>query len=137
LEFTNPKIPRVGFSEKHSRFLHSILWHKNTCIQKKEDYTMLENKKHNGIHYSRYIASWRNIGGKYFEEEFIEWLKSEGFNEDDARDVREMAMCGKMELEMSAKKFVNKERSAEMIFEQHETAKRTLLGRIINKRRKK
>ena len=71
---------------------------------------MLENKKHNGIHYSRYIASWINAGGKYFDEEFLEWLKSEGFEEDDARDVREMATCGKLELETSAKKFINKEK---------------------------
>ena len=94
---------------------------------------MLENKKHNGIHYSRYIASWRNMGGQYFDKEFIEWLISEGFTDDEARDVREMAMCGKMELETNAKMFINKERSATMIFEQQEMAKKTILGRILNK----
>ena len=96
---------------------------------------MLENKKHNGIHYSRYIASWTNAGGQYFNEEFMEWLISEGFTEDKARDVREMAMCGKMELETSARMFINKEKATAMIFEQHEAAKKTLLGKLINKRR--
>lgn len=71
---------------------------------------MLENKKHNGVHYSRYIASWKNSGGEYFGEEFEEWLRSEGFDEEEIRDVKEMATCGKLELEMAAKEFINKEK---------------------------
>lgn len=71
---------------------------------------MLENKKHDGIHYSRYIASWRNMGGRFFDEEFKEWLRSEGFNEDEIREVKELAECGKLELEMAAKQFINKEK---------------------------
>ena len=94
---------------------------------------MLTNKKHNGIHYSRYIASWINAGGKYFNEEFLEWLKSEGFEEDDARDVREMAMCGKLELETSAKKFINKEKATILIIEARRETKKTFLGNILHK----
>ena len=70
---------------------------------------MLENKKHNGIHYSRYIASWRNVGGKYFDEEFKEWLKEEGLNEEEIYEVRDMAIGGKLELEMNARKFIAQE----------------------------
>lgn len=67
---------------------------------------MLENKKFNGVHYSRYIASWHNVGEHYFEEEFLDWLKSLGMSEEEARDVREMAMMGKLELEIDAKRFL-------------------------------
>lgn len=75
---------------------------------------MLENKKHDWIHYSRYIASWRNSGGKWFSEEFEEWLRSEGLNDEEIHEVVEMAICGKMELEISAKQFITKEHKAEM-----------------------
>ena len=73
---------------------------------------MFENKKtkEQEIHYSRYIISWINGGGyeKYdFSEEFEDWLKRNNCTEDEIRDIREMAMCGKMELEYDARAYVN------------------------------
>lgn len=81
---------------------------------------MLENKKHDGIHYSRYIASWRNMGGRFFDEEFKEWLRSEGFSDEEIREVKEMATCGKLELETTAKQFINKEKEMIKKFEDEE-----------------
>ena len=68
---------------------------------------MLTNKKTEaGIYYSRYIASWINAGGDYFGGIFEDWLKSEGCNEKEIREIVEMAICGKLELEKSAKFFI-------------------------------
>ena len=67
---------------------------------------MLENKKvkATGIHYSRYIASWMNCGNEYG---FEEWLKTmPEITEDERRDIKEMYMCGKLELETDIKKFL-------------------------------
>lgn len=71
---------------------------------------MLENKKagQHEAHYSRYIASWLNEGGSYFGKEFRDWLASEGLSENEIRDVMELATCGKLELEYSAKEYVKK-----------------------------
>lgn len=74
---------------------------------------MLENKKTTvgGIHYSRYIESWRNVGGfcdrgEYFDE----WLKSEGLTDEEIHDIHELCICaGKFELEQSAKPFAEKQ----------------------------
>lgn len=56
---------------------------------------------------SRYIASWQNMGGKFYADEFFkDWLKSEGLTEREVDHVYWMAICGKMELEHSAKPFV-------------------------------
>ncbi len=69
---------------------------------------MLENKKTKvqQVHYSRYVASWRNMGGTYFGDEFEEWLKSEGCDSQEIGEIREMAVMGKLELEMNAKKYI-------------------------------
>lgn len=71
---------------------------------------MFENKKTEvqGIHYSRYIASWRNVGGDYYGEQFAKWLKANGCTDKEIDDIREMASCGKMELELTAKSYVKK-----------------------------
>ena len=72
---------------------------------------MFENKKTKvqGVHYSRYIMSWANVYGYYFpREEFEDWLRSEGCDEDEVHDIYEMAGMGKLELEMSARKFIAK-----------------------------
>ena len=73
---------------------------------------MLENKKTEvcGIHYSRFIASWKNVGGQYYGIQFGEWLKELGCTEQEIRDIREMATCGKYELELTAESFVNDEK---------------------------
>lgn len=69
---------------------------------------MFENLKteKQGIRYSRYIASWINVGGQSFDTEFMDWLKSEGCTQREIIDIRELATCGKLELESSAKKFI-------------------------------
>jgi hypothetical protein len=97
---------------------------------KKEEIIMLENKVKGFIHYSRFIASWRNARGKYFSEEFEEWLKSEGLSEEEVREVVEMATCGKLELETSAKNFVAKEHRNESV---DKAIKRSGLADVIRK----
>ena len=71
---------------------------------------MFENKKTEvqGVHYSRYIASWKNCGGTYFGEQFAKWLRANSCTDKEINDIREMATCGKLELEMSARAYVKK-----------------------------
>ena len=75
---------------------------------------MFENKKvkATGIHYNRYIESWRNEGG-YIEygEAFDEWLTFEGLTEDEIRDVHDLC-TGKFELEVNCKPFIEKQKKA-------------------------
>ena len=75
---------------------------------------MFENKKtQKGIEYSRYIASWNNMGGThYYGCQFAEWLKANGVTDEEVHEIREMAACGKMELEVSAMRFINKQKKA-------------------------
>ncbi len=72
---------------------------------------MLENKKVNGVHASRYIASWGRVGGslRYGTglEDFSDWLRSLGISDDDVADIREMASMGRLELEQSARYFIH------------------------------
>lgn len=64
---------------------------------------MFENKMTKaGIHYSRYIASWKNAGGSYTYL-FEEWLKHLGCTDEEISDMKEMYNCGKLELETDAK----------------------------------
>ena len=83
-------------------------------ISRKENGTMFENKKvkATGIHYNRYIESWRNEGG-YIEygEAFDEWLTFEGLTEDEIRDVHDLC-TGKFELEVNCKPFIEKQKKA-------------------------
>lgn len=70
-----------------------------------------ENKltQNGGIHYSRFIASWYNKGGEKITSygPFRDWLYSLGFlTEKEIDDICEMATNGKLELEMSAKRFI-------------------------------
>lgn len=59
------------------------------------------------VRVSRYIASWRNMGGQFYADEFFkDWLRSEGLTEREVDHVYWMAICGKMELERSAEPFV-------------------------------
>lgn len=58
-------------------------------------------------HYSRIIASYRNVlqklGRKFWRDEFEQWLRSTGlFTDDEIDDIVEQATCGKLELETSA-----------------------------------
>lgn len=63
---------------------------------------------HNGIHYSRYIESWRRMGGKIFYGGLFEdWLReTQKLTDEEIRDILLIATNGKMELEMSAKMFM-------------------------------
>ena len=63
---------------------------------------------HNGIHYSRYIASWNKAGGRTYGRLFKEWLRDyQELTDDEIKDIIEMATNGKMELEFSAKQFLD------------------------------
>lgn len=77
---------------------------------------ILENKKTESqeIHYSRYIASWRNAGGKYFGGDFQEFLRLQGCTEQEISDITWLGNCGKMELETVARLFLkNKTKNRE------------------------
>ena len=71
---------------------------------------MFENKKFYDIHATRYIVSWVKMGGmlRYGEDidDFHNWLLSLGLTEDEANYIELLATNGKMELEVSAKKFL-------------------------------
>ena len=73
---------------------------------------MFENKLINGIHAMRYIMSWVREGGQLCTggdiDDFNEWLLSLGLSEDDADYIKYLATNGKLELETSAMKFLNK-----------------------------
>lgn len=83
---------------------------------------MIENGNYNGIHYSRFIASWtrscRNLGiPVYFSGRFNEWLRSLGLPEDTVREIVIMADNGKLELETSATKFLEEHKKLKTIEE--------------------
>jgi len=68
---------------------------------------MFENKTWNGVHYSRYIASWVRVGGNIKDGDlFRKWLKSIGVPEDITWDIYNLASNGKLELQTSAMKFL-------------------------------
>ena len=69
--------------------------------------SILENKKVEGVHYSRFIASYVNSGGELYYDEFKAWLEHLNIlSEQDISNIIEMANCGKLELEMDAKLFL-------------------------------
>ena len=83
---------------------------------KRNKYDRYENvyMKDYDIHYSRIIASWANVGGK-FDQEFKNWLRSiedesgdRLFDEETIADIYNLATCGKMEWEENARRFLNK-----------------------------
>ena len=71
---------------------------------------MFENKIIKGVHASRFIMSWIRQGGNitWIEgiNDFKEWLKSLGLSKEEVNDICEMATNGKLELEISAKNFI-------------------------------
>ena len=74
---------------------------------------MFENRVINGREYeSRFIASWVREGGglRYREDvnDFYNWLISLGLTEEQAKHIKFLATNGKLELENSARKFLNK-----------------------------
>jgi len=73
---------------------------------------MFENKMIKGVHASRYIMSWIREGGELHWRagisEFNDWLKSLNLTDDEMEPIIEIAQNGKMELEVSAGRFLNK-----------------------------
>ena len=71
---------------------------------------MLENKyvKAYDCHYSRFIASWYNAGGDSFSCMFKRWLKDNFIllTDNEIDDMADMMKCGKLEMEMNAKVFL-------------------------------
>lgn len=70
---------------------------------------MFENKlTHNGIHYTRYIASWKRAGGKIYRGGLFErWLREqEKLTDEEVSDILLLAENGKLELQGSAKAFM-------------------------------
>jgi len=72
---------------------------------------MFENKLIHDVHKTRYIVSWLKAGGLlcYGEDidNFRDWLLSLNLTDDEVQDIVYLATNGKLELESSAKKFIN------------------------------
>ena len=71
---------------------------------------MLENKyvEQYDCHYSRFIASWNNVGGRNVSCMFKRWLK-ENFpllTEQDINAMANIMTCGKLEMEVNARAFL-------------------------------
>lgn len=76
-----------------------------------------ENKTECGIHPTRFIMSWVRMGGTFSRrglgyDDFKDWLKTliidgRPLSEDDIYHITFLASNGKMELEDSAKNFIN------------------------------
>ena len=73
-----------------------------------------ENKTYERIHYSRFIASWINQGGKFDRKgqiQFGDWLDTLTINgkaipEEVIDDIIDFGSNGKLELQISALKFL-------------------------------
>ena len=76
---------------------------------------MFENRVINGIYETRFIASWIREGGELRYQEdldnFYNWLLSLGLTINEAKHVKFLAENGKLELEDSVKKFLNKNKT--------------------------
>ena len=91
---------------------------------------MFENKlTHNGIHYSRYIASWKRSGGKLYRGGLFErWLRDEQkLTNEEIAGILLLTDNGKLELEVSAKDFIARHRE-----EQQEEEKYSNVGGYFN-----
>ena len=73
---------------------------------------MFENKVINGCDYAtRFIMSWVRSGGTFDKHgegynDFRNWLESLELKTEDIEDIMFLAQNGKLELEISAKKFI-------------------------------
>lgn len=71
---------------------------------------VFENKIYEGIHYSRFVASFWKSGGR--QSQFKYWLRTLIINgkpipDDVVRKIYNYGTNGKLELEMHSKMFVN------------------------------
>jgi len=72
---------------------------------------MFENKIINGVHASRYIASWFRAGGNFGRWtkgrfDFRNWLESLGLAADDVNYIYNLADNGRLELQEHATQFM-------------------------------
>jgi uncharacterized membrane protein len=73
---------------------------------------MFENKQINGYTYAtRFIMSWVRVGGTFSKrgegyKEFEDWLRILGLSDEDVEYVVNLARNGKLELEVSAKNYM-------------------------------
>ena len=72
---------------------------------------MFENKIINGVHATRYIASWTEAGGTLHHRskdfnDFVKWMRTLDLSEDDVQYIKNLATNGKMEFQDSAKQFL-------------------------------
>lgn len=72
---------------------------------------MFKNEKIRGVHVSRYIMSWVRSGGQLSSigegyDNFSDWLKTLDLSENERDCILDLAKCGKMEFEVSAKSFI-------------------------------
>ncbi len=70
-----------------------------------------ENKMFEGIHYSRFIASWTNVGGIVTRGGLANWLRTLTINdkqipEDVIREIVNFATNGKLELQENAEDYI-------------------------------
>lgn len=72
-----------------------------------------ENKKFEGIYYSRFIASYVKVAGEFYRDEFMSWLKQlvisgKTMPDEIVREITYLATNGKLELESNARAFLKK-----------------------------
>ena len=70
-----------------------------------------DNKLIAEVHASRYIASWGKMGGHFGRGskgrfDFSDWLESMGLSKDEVYNIYNLATCGRLELETSAREFM-------------------------------
>ena len=70
-----------------------------------------DNKVIRDVHASRYIASWAKMGGHLGRGpkgrfDFSFWLESLGLSTDEVNHIYNLATCGRLELETSARNFM-------------------------------
>ena len=71
---------------------------------------MFENRTIEGIHISRFVASWVNKGGR-LNFTFKDWLRNLTINgrrltDEEIQDIYNFGTNGKLELEESARRFL-------------------------------
>ena len=70
-----------------------------------------KNKLIKDVHASRYIASWAKMGGHFGRGprgrfDFNDWLEAIGLSDDEVKFIYNLATCGRLELETSARSFM-------------------------------
>lgn len=76
---------------------------------------MFENKTIEGIHYSRFVASWAKVNGK-IDYRFKNWLEELVINErhlteTEIKEIYDFGTNGKLELQTHAKLFLSQKES--------------------------